>query len=77
MGETERPTLGFDRLSPNGRGVVGLRARRRLHPFTLSLSKGPMQEGFDRLSPNGVGFDPFTLSLSKGPKHQRIEAKNV
>jgi len=32
----------FDRLSPNGQGV--------LLPFTLSLSKGGV--GFDKLSPN-------------------------
>jgi hypothetical protein len=50
----------FDRLRPNGKwGSTGTRCSqardgpRLLHPFTLSLSKGPEQKGFDKLSLNG------------------------
>ena len=46
--------LGFDRLSPNGRGG-GFTFCRLPQPFALSLSKGRV-----------AAPHPFALSLSKG-----------
>jgi photosystem II stability/assembly factor-like uncharacterized protein len=62
------PSTGSGRTGGGGSDRAGSDGKAaNLHPFTLSLSKGPCPDPFTLSLSKGPCPDPFTLSLSKGP----------